>query len=130
MEKVLLKLAQQLNQYDEASLMALWENYAALVENFEPSERWEEAALILCMIQGVHWKNQLFNTKLAASARRGSSNEEDKNLRAGLASIAPRLPKTKNSAALPENTSKKSVGTGAKKNCKVLVFRPRDRGKP
>ena len=129
MEKVLLKLARQLNQYDEASLTALWENYAARVEDFEPSERWEEAALILCMIQGVHWKNQLFNTRLAASARR-SSGEEDKNLRVGLASIAPKLPDSENSTAQPGSAREKPSGASAKKSCKILVFRPRDCGKP
>jgi len=130
MEKVLLKLARQLNQYDEASLMALWENYATRVEDFEPSARWEEAALILCMIQGVHWKNQLFNTRLAASARRGAS-EEDKSLRVGLASIAPKLPESERSTAQqPASAPEKSVGANAKKSCKILVFRPRDCGKP
>ena len=68
MENMLLKMARQLNAYDEASLMALWEKYAALVENFEPSQRWEEANLVFSLIQAVHLKNQLFNQRLAASA--------------------------------------------------------------
>ena len=61
MEKVLLKLARQLNNYDEASLLGLWERYAEQVKRFEPSKRWEEAVLILSMIQAVRFKNQLFN---------------------------------------------------------------------
>ena len=61
MEKVLVKLARQLNNYDEASLTSLWERYAEQVKRFEPSKRWEEAVLILSMIQAVRFKNQLFN---------------------------------------------------------------------
>ena len=60
-EKVLQKLARQLNEFDEASLASLWERYAGQVEQFEPSKRWEEAALILSFIQAVRFKNQLFN---------------------------------------------------------------------
>ena len=61
MEKVLAKLAKQLNNYDEASLINLWEKYAEQVKRFEPSRRWEESVLILSMIQAVRFKNQLFN---------------------------------------------------------------------
>lgn len=61
MEKVLVKLARQLNNYDEASLTSLWERYAEQVKRFEPSKRWEEAVLVLSMIQAVRFKNQLFN---------------------------------------------------------------------
>ena len=68
MERMLLKMAGQLNAHDEASLMALWEKYATLVEHFEPSKRWEEAAIVLSLIQAVRLKNQLFNQHLAASA--------------------------------------------------------------
>ena len=73
MEPVLRKLARQLNAYDEASLMALWEKYASEVEEFEPTERWEEAALIFSMIQAVRWKNQLFNHHW--SARTGAKTD-------------------------------------------------------
>jgi hypothetical protein len=60
-EKVLVKLAKQLNNFDEASLISLWERYAEQVKRFEPSKRWEEAVIILSMIQAVRFKNQLFN---------------------------------------------------------------------
>ncbi len=68
MQRVLEKMAQKLNEYDEASLMHLWRHFAAQVREFEPTRRWEEAALALCLIQAVHWKNQLFNYQLALSA--------------------------------------------------------------
>jgi hypothetical protein len=68
MQRILEKMAQKLNEYDEASLMQLWQHYAATVQDFEPSRRWEEAALALCLIQAVHWKNQLFNYNLALTA--------------------------------------------------------------
>ncbi len=60
-EKVLLKLAKQLEALDEASLMALWSKYATKCHRFEPTVRWEEAALVFSLIQAKRWKNQLFN---------------------------------------------------------------------
>ena len=61
MEKMLLRLARQLDGIDEASLMALWSKYATTVSRFEPTKAWEEAALVFSLIQAKHWKNQLFN---------------------------------------------------------------------
>jgi len=68
MQRMLEKMAKKLNEYDEASLMQLWQHFASQVHDFEPTRRWEEAALALCLIQAVHWKNQLFNYQLALSA--------------------------------------------------------------
>lgn len=68
MQRVLEKMAAKLNEYDEASLMQLWQHYAERVHSFEPTKRWEEAVLAFCLIQAVHWKNQLFNYHLALSA--------------------------------------------------------------
>lgn len=65
MENSLKKIAEQLDAYDEASLTSLWEKYHNIVKNFEPTKKWEEAALILSLIQAVRWKNQLFNVKWA-----------------------------------------------------------------
>ena len=67
MERMLEKLAKQLNSFDEASILSLWGSFAARVERFEPTQRWEEAALCLCLCQAVRWKNQLFNHHFAAS---------------------------------------------------------------
>jgi len=67
MEKALVKLARQINAFDEASLMSLWEKYAEQVANFEPTKRWEEAVLIFNLIQSVRMKNQLFNYNWAQS---------------------------------------------------------------
>jgi hypothetical protein len=47
--------------------MDLWEKYAEVVRRFEPTRRWEEAALIFGLIQSVRMKNQLFNYNLSAS---------------------------------------------------------------
>jgi hypothetical protein len=68
MEKILLQMARRLNAYDEASLMAMWDKYAARVRQFEPTKRWEEAALVFSFIQALRWKNQLFNHHWAAQA--------------------------------------------------------------
>ncbi|MEG2140739.1 MAG: hypothetical protein RRY20_08150 [Bilophila sp.] len=69
MEHLLLKMARQLDSLDEASLLALWEKYAMLVSRFEPTKRWEEAALVFSLIQAKHLKNQLFNHNWAAQVR-------------------------------------------------------------
>lgn len=132
MERALLKLAQQLNQYDESSLMELWNEYAGKVANFEPSARWEEQALVFCMIQALHWKNQLFNSELAASARRGTNpahKNQDKSLRNELASFTQNRPGKPSSG--PENESGAgSESAQGKKSCKILMFRPGDAGEP
>ncbi|MCJ2165906.1 MULTISPECIES: hypothetical protein [unclassified Pseudodesulfovibrio] len=67
MEKALLKLARQINAYDEASLMSLWEKYAEKVRHFEPTKRWEESVLVFNLIQSTRLKNQLFNYNWAQS---------------------------------------------------------------
>ncbi len=65
MERMLLKIARQLNGMDEASLMALWPQYLQKVQEFDGSQEWEEAAILLSLIQAVRAKNQLFNVRLA-----------------------------------------------------------------
>ena len=67
LEKALIKLARQINAYDEASLMSLWEKYAEKVRQFEPTKRWEEAVVVFNLIQSVRLKNQLFNFNWARS---------------------------------------------------------------
>ena len=61
MENLLIRLAEQLDGLDEASLMALWPKYAQLAYEFQGTKKWETAALVLCLIQAKHMKNQLFN---------------------------------------------------------------------
>ena len=65
MERLLLKIARQLNGLDEASLMALWPQYLQRVQDFDGSQEWEEAAVVLSLLHAVRSKNQLFNAKLA-----------------------------------------------------------------
>ena len=65
MEKILLKMARQLNGLDEASLMALWNKYMERVQDFDGSQEWEEASIVLSLIQAVRSKNHLFNASLA-----------------------------------------------------------------
>lgn len=76
MEKALLKLAHQINAYDEASLMSLWEKYAERVSHFEPTKRWEEAVIVLNIIQSTRLKNQLFNYNWAQSRMPGDDTHE------------------------------------------------------
>ena len=122
MEKVLEKMAKQLNALDEASLMSLWEKYAKASKNFEPTQRWEESALIFCFIQAVHWKNMLFNhhwstwTKLARENAPVTPVSEDPLLRRLEGPEAGQL-----EGAAAEDAA------GDLKRCKVLRFRsPQD----
>uniref|UniRef100_A0A7C4AFZ5 Uncharacterized protein n=1 Tax=Fundidesulfovibrio putealis TaxID=270496 RepID=A0A7C4AFZ5_9BACT len=109
MEKVLLKLARQLNNYDEASLISLWEKYAEQVRRFEPSRRWEEAVLALSMIQAVRFKNQLFNLNWAE----GRSPEEAQ---------APRTL----IEAVPDPGQQAAAQAKPKSKAKVLSFKHKD----
>ncbi|MDR2825803.1 MAG: hypothetical protein LBV76_03285 [Deltaproteobacteria bacterium] len=136
MERALQKLARQLNQYDTASLTALWENYANLVMRFEPTKRWEEAALSFCMIQAVHWKNQLFNYGVRQSAKNlVEGDKETKNKLLNKLKILGATGGDKETAeptlehplAGRDKEREKSVGgVQQKKRCKVLLFPPRD----
>ena len=83
MEQILLKMARQLDELDEASLVALWDKYSKMVARFEPSKRWEEGVLVLSLIQAKRWKNQLFNSKWSARTR-------PENLNLPGASVAPK----------------------------------------
>ncbi len=76
MEKALLKLARQINAFDEASLMSLWEKYSEKVRHFEPTKRWEESVLVFNLIQSTRLKNQLFNYNWAQSRMPDASPNE------------------------------------------------------
>jgi hypothetical protein len=104
-EKALLKLASQLDSYDEASLMGLWDKYQAAVQDFQPTRRWQEAVLVLGMIQSVRFKNQLFNHHLAEQARSDPQEVEQPAHPIGL-------------------ESGPFSGHGLKERGKVIPFRP------
>jgi hypothetical protein len=139
MERALQKLARQLNQYDASSLSSLWDNYANLVKHFEPTKRWEEAALTFCMIQAVHWKNQLFNFGVRQNAK--YLEDMDKESKRALLNKL-KIPAMTGKIEEPAETGKvvsvqgkkqeKSVGRGTekKKRCKVLFFPVRHSDKP
>ncbi|NDV19564.1 hypothetical protein GO013_09050 [Pseudodesulfovibrio sp. JC047] len=76
MEKALLKLARQINAFDEASLMSLWEKYAEKVRHFEPTKRWEESVIVFNLIQSTRLKNQLFNYNWAQSRLPDAASHE------------------------------------------------------
>lgn len=114
MEQVLLKMARQLRAFDEASLMALWDKYSETVEHFEPSQRWEEAVLVLAMIQGMRFKNQLFNHHWAQGRQPGDTTAPAPT------AAAPDI------SAVP--TAGKKAGAKRQHQGKVLAFRPKDGG--
>ncbi|SDL08331.1 hypothetical protein SAMN05660337_2021 [Maridesulfovibrio ferrireducens] len=114
MEKALLKLAKQLNAYDEASLTGLWNKYEAIVAEFEPTRKWEEAAVVFGMIQAIRLKNQLFNYHWAESC--------------GPESMSPRpdfIPMKQEEDKGLKSESGPDSGGGDSKRRKVLSFEPR-----
>ncbi|MGE4298297.1 MAG: hypothetical protein AB7E47_09745 [Desulfovibrionaceae bacterium] len=128
MEHVLLKIARQLNAYDEASLMSLWDKYSETVQNFEPTKRWEEAALVFGLIQALRWKNQLFNYHWAEDARPAAGGPH-------LTRTAPSLediPDTPGAAARDGEASRApgAPSTPVKQRAKVLRFRSREDDEP
>ncbi len=109
MEQLLHKMARQLDALDEASLLALWEKYATIVSQFEPTKRWEEAALVFSFIQAKRWKNQLFNHNWAARVKPDDM---------------PSLSFQSGSEQL-ERTEQAGQAEAKAPRAKVLVFRPR-----
>ena len=106
MEKLLVRLAQQLDAIDEASLMSLWSKYATAASRFEPTKRWEEATLIFSLIQAKRWKNQLFNYYWSKQAQpAGGQNGETLN-------------------PMPEFELERPEETPATSRCRVLEFKP------
>lgn len=98
MEKALSLLAGKLNAFDEASLSALYERYAERVAAFEPTKRWEEAVLVLGMIQAVRFKNSLFNHHWAQGRAPMQSGAKPKLPKAQAPSLAAAPPKGKGEA--------------------------------
>ncbi|MDR2054282.1 MAG: hypothetical protein LBQ10_00190 [Desulfovibrio sp.] len=109
MEKLLSRLAHQLDALDEASLMSLWSKYATIVERFEPTKHWEEAALIFSMIQAKRWKNQLFNHYWALQTKPDALAEFSDALASGFELEKGHDASNGDSSALP---------------CRVLPFKP------
>ena len=118
---MLLRLARQLDALDESSLMALWEKYAAIVAHFEPSQRWEEAALVLSFIQAKRWKNQLFNYHWARQIQLAQQNQAEGQTGNPNGAVAAAF-----SLETPETPDAGGSEKG-KKRCQVLNFKPKKR---
>jgi hypothetical protein len=125
MEKVLIKLARQLNAFDEASLISLWEKYAETVQHFEPTKRWEEAALVFGFIQSVRWKNQLFNYNWAQNSKPREGGPKPVNPFADL-TADPALADNKPKSGLRQKLHAAQKTHNVKKSAKVLRFKTRD----
>jgi hypothetical protein len=102
-EKVLIKLADQLAAFDEASLTSLWDKYEDLAREFHPTKKWEQAVMILGLIQVLRWKNHLFNCHWAAH------QQPTKNVDAPALPLkisGKRIEKSKSAKVLPFRTIK------------------------
>lgn len=135
LENALVKLARQIVAFDEASLMDLWEKYAEVVRRFEPTRRWEEAALIFGIIQSVRMKNQLFNYNLSAS-RAGAAGPglgldmlnltvPEPRSKPGTAGLGASGPKAPEPAPAPQKPAPRgSARQGKPKAGKLIPLRP------
>ena len=123
LEKALLKLARQINAYDEASLMSLWEKYAEKVRCFEPTKRWEESVLVFNLIQSTRFKNQLFNYNWAQSRIPG-----DDSVEVDLASLTAPQRKDPEAQSGPDETALREVSAEEKKDRrgKLLTLNPKN----
>ncbi len=120
MEKLLARLAQQLDAIDEASLMSLWSKYATTASRFEPTKRWEEATLIFSLIQAKRWKNQLFNYYWSQQSRPGAQDQIE-----APESLAPDF--GLESAEVPaagQTGGQGDLGGRPARRCRVLAFHP------
>lgn len=75
MEQLLIEMARQLDTLDEAPPLALWDKYVVIAPHFEPTKRWEEAALVFSFIQAKRWKDQLFNYSWSMQAHPGTASQ-------------------------------------------------------
>lgn len=133
MERMLQKMARQLNAYDEASLIALWDKYATIVERFEPTKRWEEAAIVFSLIQAVRLKNQLFNQHLAAGLESGYGGEPLPGMEKTREWFERNTRKAEDAPGGKPEAGKSASGINdgkAKKRCKILSFRRGKGDKP
>lgn len=123
LEKALGKMARQLNAYDEASLMNLWEKYAEKVRHFEPTRRWEDDTLVFCLLQSMRLKNQLFNHRWSESR-----NPQPESNGVDLAALT--APEGRIQGEFEAEKTRKDIGedTGDDDHKgKVLRFKPRDK---
>ena len=116
---MLQKIAKQLCDFDEASLMELWERYTRKVARFEPSREWEEAAVVLTLIQGMRWKNQLFNHHWAESLKAAPTSPPTDQLPV----FSLHAPEGDKSQPGPASGSVPATGVDRQERCKVLSFR-------
>ena len=137
MERMLQKMARQLNAYDEASLIALWDKYATIVERFEPTKRWEEAAIVFSLIQAVRLKNQLFNQHLAAGLEDARTTHTANAPLPGMDKTREwferNMRKSEDGPARRSEAAKSAAGIDdgkGKKRCKILSFKRSKGNKP
>jgi len=114
LEKMLERLASQLAAYDEASLLSLWDKYYREVETFQPTREWEESVIILCLLQAVRWKNQLFNSKWMEQRSADFEPEDEK------------APDEANDGG--ELVSGEQSGEGSGPRGRVIAFPSREKG--
>ncbi len=123
-EKVLLKIVRQLNTFDEDSLVSLWPMYADKVQVFEPSKQWEEAVLVLSLIQAIRMKNQLFNCHWLDSRDLDSDRSHLE-----LADLLDKMRIQKDVPDLqkspPTRNAQKSTNKKKKKTAQILEFKPK-----
>jgi len=78
-EEALLKIADRVLDFDEASLAQLQEKYLKKVSEFSPNREWERAIIVYFLINSVRVKNKIFNEKVKSSTS-ARGNKSLKNI--------------------------------------------------
>ena len=63
-EDTLKELARRVLALDEETLISLVPKYRKRMDNFEPSQEWEESVIIYFLINGYRIKNAQFNERV------------------------------------------------------------------
>lgn len=71
-EESLLRIADRVLDFDEASLAQLQEKYLKKVSEFSPTREWEQAIIVYFLINSVRVKNKIFNEKVKEFPPSGS----------------------------------------------------------
>ena len=74
-EDTLKELAKRVLALDEETLVSLIPKYRKRMDDFEPSQEWEEAVIIYFLINGFRIKNAQFNDRI----KRYMANLKEKN---------------------------------------------------
>jgi hypothetical protein len=79
LENSLIKIAENILHFDEASLTSLWDRYKNKVEKFSGSAEWEKAVIIFSIINAIRTKNAILNETILKKNSTHKTKSPDKS---------------------------------------------------